>query len=438
MKYKNKWPLEVNILAEKLRTTNEDIIYYTKTLEDRINKIRNMRINNTKLMTIGLSTPGSSIENRKFSKTHTFYTPSYISFFITAIAIEGFIKQHSTDCVTSDRDGHLITQGYEHDYGDTRSILTNGKVVFVYEGNLFEYSLSIDHLNVKISFNDDGESLLKRLNSEISEGSNFLKNKHVYLYQTDNGIAWKIKKAPTMRWEDLIMKEDLKEAIYDATILHMKLLEINGGSIMHGVQGSGKSFICQALIAEALLENFSTCHLTSAVNFEQLDELLIKYLSPCLVIIEDIDSFAQDREIYENTGLSNFLQFLSGVTEKEGNVNIIATTNYLKKIDKAISDRPMRFNQKFLIDYLSNEEKNKIFNFYFKNLTEKQKLLYEAINNKNISASHISAIYERYTFLLKKKELLKINEEDEETLNKSINHVLDNFDTKKKKQVGFS
>ena len=423
-----------------------EFIKETRSVQEVRNYVENLKENmnstNIKSISIDASTPrglsSNSIENKKFSNTHTFYTPSYISFFITAIAIERFIKEFSSDCVTSDRDGDVITQGYEYDYGVVGTILTKGKVTFVYEGDLFEYSLHLNALNIKINFNN-GEKLLKELENVISGGSNFLKNKHVYLYQTDDGIAWKIKKPPTIRWENLIMDKKLKEAIYDATIMHMRLLGTSSGSISYGIQGGGKSFVCQSLICEALSEGFSTCHLTSAVNFEELDELLTKYLTPCLVVLEDIDSFAQDREAYENAGLSNFLQFLSGVTEKSENINIMATTNFIDKLDKAVNDRPMRFNQKFLIDYLEDEERNQILDLYFKEqkLTETQKALCCKKIYKAFTASHISAIYERFSFLKKKDEFLKL--ESINLFEKALEDVSSHFKTmKSKKGVGFN
>src|ERR1700677_4084962 len=104
----------------------QEIRNYVEDLKENMNNSSN------KLLTIDSVAPRSissnSIENKKFSNTHTFYTPSYISFFITAIAIERFIKEFSTDCVTSDRDGDIITQGYEYDYGVVGTILTKGKV----------------------------------------------------------------------------------------------------------------------------------------------------------------------------------------------------------------------------------------------------------------------------------------------------------------------
>ena len=64
-----------------------------------------------------------------------------------------------------------------------------------------------------------------------------------------------------------------------------------------------------------------------------------RQLSPCVIILEDLDS------LINPNNRSFFLNQLDGITPNDG-VLIIATTNYLERLDPALSKRPSRFDRK--------------------------------------------------------------------------------------------
>jgi SpoVK/Ycf46/Vps4 family AAA+-type ATPase len=69
---------------------------------------------------------------------------------------------------------------------------------------------------------------------------------------------------------------------------------------------------------------------------------LAQDLSPCIVFIEDIDLIADERRRW--VPLLSLLSELDGIEEHE-QIITIATTNHLEIIDKALSQRPSRFDR---------------------------------------------------------------------------------------------
>ena len=94
-----------------------------------------------------------------------------------------------------------------------------------------------------------------------------------------------------------------------------------------------------------------TCIIANAYSLdtpEYITELyeLAQDLSPCIVFIEDIDFIAQNRMesgYFGGSALFSLLSALDGVEEHEEIVTV-ATTNWLDIIDKAIGERPARFD----------------------------------------------------------------------------------------------
>lgn len=64
-----------------------------------------------------------------------------------------------------------------------------------------------------------------------------------------------------------------------------------------------------------------------------------RLLAPCVLILEDLDNMINPNN------RSFFLNQIDGITPNNG-VLIIATTNYLEKLDPALSKRPSRFDRK--------------------------------------------------------------------------------------------
>jgi len=64
-----------------------------------------------------------------------------------------------------------------------------------------------------------------------------------------------------------------------------------------------------------------------------------RQMSPCVVILEDLDSLINDRN------RSFFLNQLDGLEGNDG-LLVIGTTNHFERLDPGLSTRPSRFDRK--------------------------------------------------------------------------------------------
>jgi len=165
-----------------------------------------------------------------------------------------------------------------------------------------------------------------------------------------------LKLAPT-RWEGIILDSAIKDEIWANTIGFLARREClarygipaKRGIILAGQPGTGKTLLCKALVNEA---SGITCIVASGYNLcdsEQVKELyeVAEDLAPCMVVIEDIDLIGQDRiemGYSRASALLSLLSVLDGVEESREIVTV-ATTNHLEILDKAIIERPSRFDR---------------------------------------------------------------------------------------------
>jgi cell division protease FtsH len=158
-------------------------------------------------------------------------------------------------------------------------------------------------------------------------------------------------------WDSIILQEEIKKEIRANTIAFLGRKELwnkygiplKRGILLASGPGTGKTVICKALMAEA---ERTTCIAATAYALdddEYITELyeLAQDLSPCLVFIEDIDLIGQNRQEFgyqKGPALMSLLTVLDGIEEKKEIVTV-ATTNCLDLLDKALSERPSRFDR---------------------------------------------------------------------------------------------
>jgi len=170
-------------------------------------------------------------------------------------------------------------------------------------------------------------------------------------------------------WGSVILEENIKKEIRANTISFLSRkkdwaqygIPPRRGVLLAGEPGTGKTIICKALMAEA---GVITCITTSAYALdadEYLTDLyeLAEDLSPCLVFIEDIDLIGQNREEFgyqRGSALLSLLSVLDGIEEKKEIVTV-ATTNCPETLDKALSERPSRFDRVIKLSRPSIEQR---------------------------------------------------------------------------------
>lgn len=123
------------------------------------------------------------------------------------------------------------------------------------------------------------------------------------------------------------------------------------GVLYYGPPGTGKTSIGKIACNE--LKDNSVIWVTIDILSENNNGMtaikkmyvLADYLAPCLIILEDLDLFAEDRDgRTNNNALGTLMNVLDGVNSIDGAATI-GTTNRHELIEHALSNRPGRFDR---------------------------------------------------------------------------------------------
>lgn len=131
-------------------------------------------------------------------------------------------------------------------------------------------------------------------------------------------------------------------------------LPFKRGIALYGPTGTGKTMIAK-IIACQMKE---TVIWVKAGDLENVDDInrifrMARIGAPSVVIFEDIDFYAADRETPHGNkiGVATLMANLDGLEENQG-ILVIMTTNRIEVIEKAIIDRPGRIDMKIYIGEL--------------------------------------------------------------------------------------
>lgn len=170
-------------------------------------------------------------------------------------------------------------------------------------------------------------------------------------------------------WDSIVLDAETKAEIKANTVGFIKRGEqwnkygipLKRGILLAGEPGTGKTIICKALMGEA---SDITCITTNGYALDDDDYVTELYelagdLSPSIVFIEDLDLIGQNRMEFgyqKGSALISLLAALDGVEEQKGIVTV-ATTNCLETLDKALSQRPSRFDRVIRLSRPSLEQR---------------------------------------------------------------------------------
>ena len=248
--------------------------------------------------------------------------------------------------------------------------------LILHEGYLFIYLP--DELVVVSADPDvkDGETVIKvGVRSSVSPTA-FLEKwtryarEHNYLrgqaFFADGAI---IERNRRYGWDDILLPEATKRTIrtHVDSFLNNRLrlrelgVKMRRGLILAGPPGTGKTLLGKVL-ADTLNVSFlwvSPRHVRNATSFQEIMSLA-RFVAPVVLFLEDLDLFAEEREGNKWMGLGELMNQLDGAVDNEDIVTI-ATTNRLDVIEKALRNRPGRFDRIVEIGALDERCRRELF-----------------------------------------------------------------------------
>jgi cell division protease FtsH len=229
-------------------------------------------------------------------------------------------------------------------------------------------------------------------------------------------------------WDDLILPEarkneirkNLSNLIDYREIYQKNNLVVKRGMIFAGIPGVGKSFLGKVLcntidwsfvwVTPKHLEN--TRYLTAIVN-------MCREIAPTVLFLEDIDLYGGHRSSSSNPALlGELMNQLDGIQENK-DIITIATTNSPETLEKALLDRPGRFDRVIKFELPGLDERKRMLERFSKDINadfdwakvaeETDKLtgahLRELVNLSVINAIDDKSLTEDQKIILKVKHI---------------------------------
>ena len=210
-----------------------------------------------------------------------------------------------------------------------------------------------------------GQSQFKRIMSEASNfESNSITNPFIYDYRW--GHWEKVKPITKRKIESIFTEKGIKTKILENinTFLNNKDLYEQIGlnykysMIFYGDPGTGKSSLISAL-GSHYKRNLCYLDISTVESGNYLKTAFATTPENSILIFEDIDCYESlearkgGNSVFEEINLSTILQLMDGMYLPDGTV-VIATTNHLDKLDKALI-REGRFDRKIELKKANKE-----------------------------------------------------------------------------------
>ena len=169
------------------------------------------------------------------------------------------------------------------------------------------------------------------------------------------------------------------------------------GILLYGPPGTGKTHTIRYLASN--LPGHTTLIITAAqVELLGAYTNLARLLQPAMVVIEDVDLIATDRETMgpcEESMLNKLLNEMDGLKE-DADILFVLTTNRPEQLEGALANRPGRVDQAIEIPLPDDDGRSKLVQLYGKGLRLDEALINEAVRRtRGVSAAFIKELMRR-------------------------------------------
>jgi hypothetical protein len=178
-----------------------------------------------------------------------------------------------------------------------------------------------------------------------------------------------------VREEDLILPEAVKDLLRRAVLgfcAHTELLrelgiDLKRGILLHGPPGTGKTSISLYLAGQ--LTQYTVCFVSGErLLYPREICRMARYLQPAMIVFEDIDLVAQERNANGlATVLGELMNQIDGC-EPSDQVLFVMNTNSLERLEHAVKNRPGRVDQIIEIPLPGRDERWQLLQHFARTL----------------------------------------------------------------------
>jgi len=274
--------------------------------------------------------------------------------------LEGYMHHLGGDVVyvTDFLDDH----GGKEDTPTCRAVTTESKSYQILECGYAFLRLPDRRLVVKLMYRNfgNGETISvvdvysHEDSSDFVEGwEQYTRRHHYLLGRTAFADGEPIIQTRRYSWDDIVISNEARSMLHlhvetflaSTSRLRAAGVSAKRGLILAGPPGTGKTLLGKVL-ANTLGVTFLWVlprHIKSPDCIVKLMETA-RFVTPAVVFFEDLDLFGEDRETSQSAVLGELMNQLDGVSTND-HIIAIATTNRLDVIERALRNRPGRFDR---------------------------------------------------------------------------------------------
>jgi ATP-dependent 26S proteasome regulatory subunit len=220
--------------------------------------------------------------------------------------------------------------------------------------------------------------------------------------------------APVSRTEIILPGHTLKlleRNVFQFLEHRDRLLELNmavkKGLLLYGPPGTGKTHTIRYL-AGALSDHTTLLVTAEEVAFIAEYMALARLLSPSIVVIEDVDLIARDREELQTpiqeALLNRLLNEMDGLRENS-EVLFILTTNRPESLEAALASRPGRIDQAIEFPLPDDAARHQLIDLYRRDLEVPGALIRNAVERtEGVSAAFIKELMRRTAQMMAERD----------------------------------
>ncbi|WP_076864467.1 ATP-dependent Clp protease adaptor ClpS [Bradyrhizobium mercantei] len=215
-----------------------------------------------------------------------------------------------------------------------------------------------------------------------------------------------VHRLPTVARDDVILPErtlrlldrNVLDFVESRDLLRKLGQSTRKGILLYGPPGTGKTHTIRYLATN--LPN----HTTLIITAEQVGLLgaymsLARLLQPTMVVIEDVDLIARDREDMvgpcEESLLNKLLNEMDGLKE-DCDILFVLTTNRPEELEGALAGRPGRIDQAIEVPLPDETGRGKLIRLYGRGLPLEQPVIDDAVRRtEGVSAAFIKELMRR-------------------------------------------